>query len=143
MCKVCMLWFNLLSFRHIYKHSYNEFSLVMQTCCISQCTQCFHLALKFSSRGPNPCIVGSLPCHLYNLTVQICPLLYVSWKRSVTPFFNRLSFTNVSFIEENLDQKRSQKLVLVNTLEQSNELKSYKSSSEISCVKDYYLNHYS
>lgn len=57
------------------------------------------------------------------------------------PFF--LSFTSVSFIEENLDQKRSQTLVLVNTLEQSDDLESYKSSSEISCVKYYYLNHYS
>lgn len=57
------------------------------------------------------------------------------------PFFNRLSFTNVSFIEENPGQKMSQELVLVNTVEQANDLKSYNSSSEISCVKDCCFNH--
>lgn len=57
--------------------------------------------------------------------------------------FNRLSFTNVSFIEENPDQKLSQELVLVNTVLQSNDLKSYTSSSEISCIKYYCLSHHS
>lgn len=58
---------------------------------------------------------------------------------SVTPFFNRLSFIIVSCIKSSVDQKTIQELVLVNTLEQSNELKSCSSSSEISSVKYYCL----
>lgn len=72
----------------------------------------------------------------------MCPLYCMYPGRDQSHPF--VGFTSVPFMGENLKKKKrgSQTLVLVNSVEQSNDLKSYKSCSEISCVKYYYLNHY-
>lgn len=127
--KVSMIWFHLLSFRHFNLHI---MSWAIQTCYLSQCPQCLHLALKFSSGGFNPLL--TLRCSSYTICLYISVPTVCFLEEISHTLFNRPSLTSVSFIQENLDQKTSQKLVLVNIVEQSDNLKSNK-SSEISCVK--------
>lgn len=73
----------------------------------------------------------------HSLAIHICPQCMEEISHTL---YNQLSLTCVTFIQENLDQKRSQTLVILYTVEQSNNLKSYK-SSEISFVKRYFLHH--